>query len=966
MKYSNKYKKLSIILIFIVLFDFFIPTYSHADVSDALVSPIKGLLLAIGDSFLSIMQGTCLGDYDIVYSKEDQAGLNDVYTNAYGETMGKWVASSAYGLASLTNNLAGGSLFDEAALQDRPHIKYTPFKIFANRIALLDVNFFHPGSGTISYNGVSLDITKKEMEDLYNESIGFVYNSFYEDIDATNYTVQQMLEALAKTMRLTTIMNPNHDSNFINNTQTPVVNATFDAFQYLSHKYPDDNDVNKKLTTEDIEHIKNLDGFTTAIIIFNSTAKKAKSADTEMTSSAAILQKVIAKWYITLRNIGLVAMLSILVYIGIRIIITSSSNEKAKYKQMFTDWLVAVFLLFFMHYIMAFSIQIIEKITDLVSTTSNDDFFNTCRLLASSEYSFLGLGYTILYLILVFFTLYFTFIYLRRVLYMAFLTLIAPLVAVTYPIDKLNDGKAQAYDTWLKEYLFNLLIQPLHLLLYFILISSAADLANKYIIYSFVALAFMIPAEKLLRRFFGFEKAQTPGLLAGPAGGALMMNAMRSLGHFAHGPRGPHGKPGSANNSGKSSEVEDGNESKKPFFSSNMNAMETLNEAFPASNESEGQPTLDNGQENANALDENTENPRVSYDHSDKENGYTEEEYQNILKGSGWNRDESREQLLGNGWDEAEANQLLTDVYGAENATPSPSSTSPTPSSTTSSTSTGGSSPTSTSSPASTSSNTSSTTVKPKRRRLKGVGNVAKLGGKAIANRAGKVAKFTGKKATQLAAGALIGGTLGAVGLAAGLASGDPGKVLQYASLGGTTGYNLGKSTRDRIAGSFNYEGVTKPRNHTIRDAYRKGSLSKEEYLAKQQQEYIDRYVKEHKEAFAEKNNITKGQAEKALKEVAPDCIRNGIDDIDDINNIYDIKQKRKEWQRQKDAGEDVSDTPPITQEIAMAATKLRNDYNINPSGMTKKTRKELNETGITDEMINVIKQVNTNKKKLG
>ncbi len=66
---------------------------------------------------------------------------------------------------------------------------------------------------------------------------------------------------------------------------------------------------------------------------------------------------------------------------------------------------------------------------------------------------------------------------------MAFLTIIAPLVAITYPIDKINDGKAQAFDMWLKEYIFNLLIQPLHLLLYIILINSAMTFASKNIFY---------------------------------------------------------------------------------------------------------------------------------------------------------------------------------------------------------------------------------------------------------------------------------------------------------------------------------------------------------------------------------------------------------------------------------------------------------------------------------------------------
>lgn len=115
-------------------------------------------------------------------------------------------------------------------------------------------------------------------------------------------------------------------------------------------------------------------------------------------------------------------------------------------------------------------------------------------------------GYAIIYIVLILYTVIFSFTYLRRVVYMAFLTIIAPLVAITYPIDKINDGKAQAFDMWLKEYIFNLLIQPLHLLLYIILINSAMAFASKNIFYVVLALGFFVPAEKLLRRFLDLKK----------------------------------------------------------------------------------------------------------------------------------------------------------------------------------------------------------------------------------------------------------------------------------------------------------------------------------------------------------------------------------------------------------------------------------------------------------------------------
>ena len=45
---------------------------------------------------------------------------------------------------------------------------------------------------------------------------------------------------------------------------------------------------------------------------------------------------------------------------------------------------------------------------------------------------------------------------MKRSIKMAFLTLMAPLVTLTYAIDKMGDGKAQAFNSWLKELLENI------------------------------------------------------------------------------------------------------------------------------------------------------------------------------------------------------------------------------------------------------------------------------------------------------------------------------------------------------------------------------------------------------------------------------------------------------------------------------------------------------------------------------
>jgi hypothetical protein len=83
--------------------------------------------------------------------------------------------------------------------------------------------------------------------------------------------------------------------------------------------------------------------------------EKAPAVKTDETieSTASILQDTVAGWYKSLRAIALVGLLSVLVYVGIRMIISSTGESKAKYKKMLIDWIVAMCILFVLQYIMS-------------------------------------------------------------------------------------------------------------------------------------------------------------------------------------------------------------------------------------------------------------------------------------------------------------------------------------------------------------------------------------------------------------------------------------------------------------------------------------------------------------------------------------------------------------------------------------------------------------------------------------
>ena len=479
---KNIVLKIVIALVIVILFNFSAPTISHAGLGEiiggTLLTPIVDLILAIGDGLMYTIQKIVLGmDSSLIK-------VSNEFTNAWAIVAAVAAAALVIGVAVITG---GASLLVGAVAVGAAYATYSvasnylpptfnlpvyavsPEEIFSNQLAILDVNFFNPNT--------------------------------YEGIQQAGITSNEQI------------------------------------------------------------------------------------------STAGELQSIIASWYLMLRNFALIVLLSVLLYTGINIIISSSSQDKAKYKEKLFDWFVGICLLFFLHYIMAFATTVVQEVTTAINRENGkieiilpdlgaDEYYVEAanettgeleRMEALDWFSaqtsyprvydensktyrwytnLMGYvrlqmqlndpsvtednellsqaGYTILFVILVFYTVAFLVVYLKRLIMLAFLTMIAPLVAMTYPLDKMRDGKAQAFNLWIKEYVFNLLIQPFHLILYTMLVGSAMDFARKNIIYAIVAVGFIFQAEKILRKFFGFDSAST--ISNGSAiGGALAMAGVGAL-----------------------------------------------------------------------------------------------------------------------------------------------------------------------------------------------------------------------------------------------------------------------------------------------------------------------------------------------------------------------------------------------------------------------------------------------------
>lgn len=337
------------------------------------------------------------------------------------------------------------------------------------------------------------------------------------------------------------------------------------------------------------------------------------------------LRTAISKWYNTIRNITIVGLLSVLVYIAIEMVISSASQDKAKYQKMLTDWLVAICLVFLLHYIMAITVGICNKLTNIMNDNINDGFYldegdrfvfidlktdraiaygslndhlknekvepiqglaERIRVYTQTSYHSKAMGYAIMYFAITGYTVIFLWTYMKRFVYMAFFTLIAPIVALTYPIDKVKDGASQAFDGWLKNYIYNALIQPFDLMIYTVFIGLAYDLASSNFIYVIVVLGTIPFADKQLGSWMGMDKASTRKGIAEGLQGVLAFKGLTSI--FGGSKSASSGSSSSLSSSSSSS-----GSYKKPTIRTNKN--EFLNRTddidIPDGNSPDGNPT---------------------------------------------------------------------------------------------------------------------------------------------------------------------------------------------------------------------------------------------------------------------------------------------------------------------------------------------------------------------------------------
>ena len=251
------------------------------------------------------------------------------------------------------------------------------------------------------------------------------------------------------------------------------------------------------------------------------------------------IRNTVATWYNVFRNISIVALLLVLIYLGIKMAITTIASEKAEYKNMLVSWITAFIIVFFIHYFMILVISFNNVIIDICIKTAGAEEVSIYEKIFEQAYNLkasVGMPATIVYMVLVYYTARYLFTYFKRLLVVTVLIAVAPFVGISYAMDKIKNGKNKSgsLQRWMSEFCTNVLIQSVHALLYAIFVVFAFKIVSTSfagLIIGCICLNFMLKAEKLIKDMFKLKGNSTKDISTKSAAlvatGAVLSNTKK-------------------------------------------------------------------------------------------------------------------------------------------------------------------------------------------------------------------------------------------------------------------------------------------------------------------------------------------------------------------------------------------------------------------------------------------------------
>ena len=288
-----------------------------------------------------------------------------------------------------------------------------------------------------------------------------------------------------------------------------------------------------KITVEDIifNNVPLLD-----INIFD--LQNAGGKQLEQGSAIYNIRTSLAALYYTFRTIALISLLIALLYNIVKVIASTAVADKTNAKEKVKDWLVAFLIVFAIHYLMIGMINLNNQLVKVLepmgtakvttseggalmaddinngSITQNNEksLYEEIRVMSYDVKASTGWAGTFMYVIMVIFLFMFLITYIKRLFIIIVLTVIAPLIGAMHAINK----KTSTMNLWFKEYMYNVLIQLIHVIVYTVLVSAALNMAKTSTIIggllALLIIGFIFKAEDITKRILNYNSSELGGL----------------------------------------------------------------------------------------------------------------------------------------------------------------------------------------------------------------------------------------------------------------------------------------------------------------------------------------------------------------------------------------------------------------------------------------------------------------------
>ena len=249
------------------------------------------------------------------------------------------------------------------------------------------------------------------------------------------------------------------------------------------------------------------------LVLGKITLFDANFFDTNVGSNVAnnpniLMKENVRTWYYSVNQIAIIANLLVLIYVGIRMAISTVAEEQARYKTMLFDWVGSLIILFALPYILTFIFAIADALLKLLPQVTGKDNFEA--LLTTKLYDqIIGdkadgvitiITSTITLVLLTYYQVKFFFKYFIRFIKIGFLIVISPIITITYSIDKKS-----AYNIWLKELLGAIFMQLVNAIMYIVFIFSAAEIATKAPLITVAFFMALSKGEKIFYALFNLK-----------------------------------------------------------------------------------------------------------------------------------------------------------------------------------------------------------------------------------------------------------------------------------------------------------------------------------------------------------------------------------------------------------------------------------------------------------------------------